>query len=69
MIWVNSALQVYDTNFFYVVRPPMDNLPILNLDNGWFAYFISLVLVAFVLFTLLHIPFIIAERRKTTTKK
>ena len=64
MLWVNSALQVYDTNFFYLVRPPMDNLPILNLNNGWFVYFISLIGVAFVLFTLLHIPFIIIEHRK-----
>lgn len=64
MLWVNSALQTYNTNFFYLVRPPMANLPILNLNNGWFVYFISLVSVAFVLFTLLHIPFIIAEYRK-----
>lgn len=65
MLWVNSALQVYDTNFFYLVRPPMENLPILNLDNGWFAYFISLVAVAILLFSLLHIPFIIIEHRKS----
>ena len=64
MLWVNSALQVYDTNFFFLVRPPMEGLPILNLDNGWFGYFIALVLVAFTLFTLLHIPFIIAEQKK-----
>ena len=65
MLWVNSALQVYDTNFFYLVRPPMENLPILNLDNGWFAYFISLIAVAILLFSLLHIPFIIIEHRKS----
>ena len=69
MLWVNSALQVYDTNFFFLVRPPMEGLPILNLDNGWFVYFISLVLVAFVLFTLLHIPFIIAEQKNKHTQK
>ena len=63
MLWVNSILQVYDTNFFYLVRPPMKNLPLLNLDNGWFCYFITLILVALVLFTLLHLPFIIAERK------
>jgi hypothetical integral membrane protein (TIGR02206 family) len=64
MLWVNSALQVYDTNFFFLVRPPMEGLPILNLDNGWFGYFIALVLVAFTLITLLHIPFIIAGQKK-----
>ena len=68
MIWVNSALQVYETNFFYLVRPPMENLPILNLDNGWLAYFISLVVIAFVLFSLFHLPFIIAERVRAKAK-
>ena len=65
MLWVNSALQTYNTNFFYLVRPPMKYLPILNLNNGWFVYFISLISVAFVLFTLLHIPFIITEYRRS----
>ena len=64
MLWVNSALQIYETNFFFLVRPPMENLPVLNLNNGWFVYFISLISVAFVLFTLLHIPFIISEHRR-----
>lgn len=69
MLWVNSVLQVYDTNFFYLVRPPMDNLPILNLNNGWFVYFISLITVALVLFTLLHLPFIIVEHRNSKSCK
>ena len=69
MIWVNSALQAYDTNFFYLVRPPMSGLPILNLEHGWFVYFISLIAVAFTLFTLLHLPFIIADYRKNKTEK
>lgn len=37
-LYVNSALSVYDVNFMYLTRPPMENLPILNLDNGWYAY-------------------------------
>lgn len=61
MIWVNGALQVYDTNFLYVVRPPADNLPILNLDNGWYLYFGSLLLCGFVGITAVHLPFIIRE--------
>ncbi len=65
MIWVNSALQVYDTNFFFIVRPPMENLPVLNLNNGWLAYFLSLVGIGFTAFTLLHLPFILKERNKT----
>lgn len=69
MLWVNSILQVYDTNFFYLVRPPMDNLPILNLNNGWFVYFISLITVALILFSLLHLPFIILERKERKNYK
>lgn len=69
MLWVNSILQVYYTNFFYIVRPPMDNLPILNLNNGWFVYFISLITVALILFSLLHLPFIILERKERKNYK
>ena len=60
---VNSALyeSVNKVNFFYLVRPPMDNLPILNLDNGWYAYFASLVAVALVLVTALHALLIFIE--------
>lgn len=63
MLWVNSALHVYDTNFFFLVKPPMKNLPILNLNNGWFVYFITLVAIGFTLITLFHLPFIIMERK------
>ncbi len=61
MIWVNSALQSYDTNFWYVVRPPVENLPILNLDHGWFAYFGTLVLCGLFGLTAVHLPFVIKE--------
>lgn len=69
MLWVNSILSVYDTNFLYLVRPPMDDLPILNLNYGWHVYFLTLVSVALILFTLFHLPFIIRERgRKNKIK-
>ena len=42
MIWVNSLLKDYNTNFFFVVRPPVKGLPLLNLNHGWFVYFITL---------------------------
>ncbi len=61
MIWINGALQAYDTNFLYVVRPPVDGLPILNLDNGWYAYFGVLILCGFVGITAVHLPFMIKE--------
>ncbi len=61
MIWVNGALQEFNTNFFYVVKPPADGLPLLNLDNGWFAYFFTLVALGIVLITLVHLPALIKE--------
>ena len=61
MIWVNSALSEYNTNFFYVVRPPMENLPVLNLDNGWFAYFMTIVAIGLVALTLTHLRGIIRD--------
>ncbi len=64
MLWVNSALSAYDTNFFYVVRPPADDLPLLNLDNGWLAYFLTLVGLGLVCVTLVHLPAMLKERKK-----
>ena len=54
--WINSILSVTNpkVNFFYLCRPPMENLPILNLNNGWFAYFITLVLIALIFMFLFH---------------
>ncbi len=61
MIWVNSAMSVYDTNFFFIVRPPMENLPLLNLNNGWHAYFFTLVAIGFVAVTIVHLPSLIKQ--------
>lgn len=69
MIWVNGLLAVYDTNFLFVVRPPVDNLPILNLNNGWYAYFFTLVAIGFVGITLVHLPSIIIEIKNNKKAK
>ncbi len=58
-LYVNSALSVYDVNFMYLTRPPMENLPILNLDNGWYAYLLSLLLVGLLLTTIFQLPFVL----------
>ncbi len=68
MIWVNGLLQVYDTNFLYVVRPPVENLPVLNLNNGWFAYFLTLIICGLIGLSLVHLPFVIKERTKKHNK-
>lgn len=62
---MNSILEPYEPNYLFLREPPMENLPILNLNHGWHVYFISLVLVACVLMLAVHLPFIIkAARRK-----
>ena len=64
LIYVNSALSQYNTNFMYLVRPPMENLPFLTLDYGWYVYFLHIVSLGAVVITLFHVPFIIMERKK-----
>ncbi len=55
--WINSALikSVNKINFMYLVRPPMEDLPILNLDNGWGVYFATLAALAVVLIGIFHL--------------
>lgn len=63
MVWVNSALRQYDTNFFFVVRPPVEGLPILNLNHGWHVYFLTLLILGFIGVSLVHLPFMINKRK------
>lgn len=64
---MNSVLEQYDTNFLFLRKPPMEGLPILNLNHGWFVYFICLAFVACLLLFLVHLVFILyaAKKRKT----
>lgn len=63
MLYVNGALSVYDTNFFYLTRPPMENLPYLNLDKGWYVYLGRMLFLGILLMLLFHLPFIIKNRK------
>lgn len=58
---MNSILERYNVNFLYLRKPPMDNLPILNLNNGYFVYIITLIIVAISLLTIVHLPFMIKK--------
>ena len=69
MLYINGALAAYDTNFFYLTRPPMENLPVLNLAAGWYAYFLRLIALAAGILTLFHLPFILRERTRTPKKQ
>lgn len=61
---MNSVLEPYRTNFLFLRKPPMEGLPILNLNNGWYVYFLSLALVACLLLLLVHLPFIVQGFKK-----
>lgn len=50
--------------FFYSTKPPIKNLPILNLNNGWFVYILSIILIGIVAMTLVHIPFFVKDYKK-----
>ena len=67
---MNSILEQYDTNFLFLREPPMDGLPILNFNHGWYVYFLTLTLIACTLVFLVQLPFIIKDlkRRKQEEK-
>ena len=65
---MNSILEQYKTNFLFLRKPPMDNLPILNLNNGWYVYFITLTFIACALIFLVHLPFIIKRAKGNKLK-
>lgn len=58
---MNSVLEQYGTNFLFLRVPPMDNLPLLNLHNGWGIYFLTLAAIACTLLLLIHLPFIVLD--------
>ena len=61
-IWVNAFFGWDPTvNFWFIVRPPAENLPILNLNHGWGVYIVQLVWICVLLFTLCYLPVIIRE--------
>lgn len=63
-IYINGAFFAYSTNFLFLTRPPLEDLPYLNLNQGWHVYLLRLASLAVALMTLMHLPFIIRERRK-----
>ena len=70
-IYLNSILNDGSgkINFMYVVKPPQDNLPILNLDHGWFVYILSYAGVAITCITIIYIKPIIEGIKNLIHKK
>ena len=65
---MNSVLEQYNVNFLFLRNPPMEGLPILNLNNGWYVYFITLALIACILLFTVHLPFLIINAGKNRKK-
>lgn len=65
-MWMNSIL--YNSfplvNFMYLVRPPMENLPILNLNNGWYVYFITVISIALSFMFLFNLIVMLIYKKK-----
>jgi uncharacterized membrane protein YwaF len=70
--YMNSILAEHNANYLYLRKPPMDGLPILNLNHGWFVYLLILALIACTLVFLVQLPFIVKDlkrkRREAETK-
>lgn len=56
---MNSVLEQYETNFLFLRVPPIDNLPLLNLNNGWYVYFLTLTAIACFLLFAVQLPFML----------
>ena len=75
MIWVNGALQIYsregynDINYFFLVHPPIDGLPVLNLKHGYAAYLATIISLGFVLVTAVHIGPVIKQLKEYYKKE
>ena len=69
MLYLNSALASYGVNYFYLRKPPASGIPILNLDHGWYRSFVILLLIGYGSVTLVHMPFVIRERKALRGKK
>ena len=64
-LYINGILSSGRTNFMFVTRPPMENLPILNLNQGWHMYFLKLMITAVILMVVFHLPFAIHNSKKS----
>ena len=63
-IWINGALSYAHTNFMFLSRPPMEGLPLLNLNNGWLVYIINLFCVAVICLFIIQFPFALYNYKK-----
>ena len=67
-LYMNSILAVYDTNFMFIVRPPLEGLPFLNLRHGYYIYLFRVIMLGVIGLSLFHLPFIVKERKNRETE-
>ena len=51
-------------NFMFIVEPPLENLPYLNVDHGWGVYFAHLICAAGVGLVLPYLPVLLRKTQK-----
>ena len=51
-------------NFMFLVEPPLENLPYLNVDHGWGVYFAHLICAASVGLVLPYLPVLLRKKKK-----
>ena len=61
LLYMNSALSIYGVNYCFLREPPVDGLPILNLNHGWLAYFSVLLTIGALSVTAVHLPSMLKE--------
>ena len=55
-VWVNAFFGWDPTvNFWFIVRPPAEGLPLLNLDRGWIFYILQLVWICLLILILCYL--------------
>lgn len=64
LLYINSALSIYGVNYCFLRNPPLENLPILNLNHGWICYFITLILIGISSVTIVHLPRMLKMRKR-----
>lgn len=67
-LYMNSILAVYDTYFMFIVRPPLEGLPFLNLNHGYYIYLFRVIMLGVIGLSLFHLPFIVKERKSCETE-
>ena len=63
--YINSILSKTNekVNFMYLSRPPMENLPLLNLNHGWGVYIMILGILGVSFMFIYHLIMIIIQKK------